>query len=1088
MLGSFTIRRMRSAWLLVGCLTATVVVTSALVSALASFYTVALPAAVASELPRSGPMAVAVNGVIGGGESAARVARRLSAAVTAVPTRIYTATWSNDLAVPRPPQDGQVPLIQAAAVSGVTANARLTAGTWPTAPRSGGQIPVALPTAAANGLGLHIGSVVDVRDSSTGSRAILQVVGLYRVPQPAGPYWQIDGLGPTGVEVAGGFITYGPAVVSPAAFGRPAEGLLTPAQLSVVALPQIADIRPADLLPLAHQIGKVAGQVDNSGYLTATTDMPQLLSNASAGLATARSLLIISGLELLLLACAALALASRLLASYREEETALLAARGAARRQLIKQSLAEASVAVAISAGAGALVGSWLSAVLLSHLTGLSAQAAVPGWAVWLAAAVLAVLCLGIVIWPTLRPMHPGDARTRRGRSAQVAIAVSAGADVALIVLALLAVRELRNYSAAAQVASGSGIDPVIAVAPALALAGFGIVPLRLLPIVARGLERLTARTSRFGSAMANWEISRRPLRQSGPALLVILAVGASTLGLAQFESWRQSLHDQAAFATGAQVSVQSPQFAPAAQSARIARLPGVTAAMPVSVVQQAGSGQLLVLDAAQAARTVTLRPDLSSTSASQLFATITPRSRPGVVLPGRPAQVELTASLADPSGRAALAGLGPASATLTVQDADGVSYSVQTTAMAADGSRHELVARLLPAGSAYPLRLIGITISYNMPAYPLTAQAKRVGQSAVLRLDGISVSQHPTGPFPRPFATGAAIDPWQAETADPGLDFTLSSLNGVSDGAVKSSIELSGVVGGADQITFSPGYGPLLPQQPPGSAANPQPGEADVSIDVPPSRLPVPVIATTRYAAANGLHLSQEFPLTIAGQQVSCQLVATVTAFPGGGALVADQAAVQDALAGLGVGGSLPVTEWWLTTVTGAAPPGVPAGWTVTDAAAVARRLASDPLSAAPVHAAAAVAAAVALLAALGFCVSVAASARERRTQHALLGALGVPATAQAKLFCLEEALISIPATAVGLVIGIVLARVMVPALTVTATGAVPAPPVLVVVPLGWALPLAAALAAVPVVAAAVTALRQPDPASELRAAEAVA
>jgi ABC-type antimicrobial peptide transport system permease subunit len=181
-------------------------------------------------------------------------------------------------------------------------------------------------------------------------------------------------------------------------------------------------------------------------------------------------------------------------------------------------------------------------------------------------------------------------------------------------------------------------------------------------------------------------------------------------------------------------------------------------------------------------------------------------------------------------------------------------------------------------------------------------------------------------------------------------------------------------------------------------------------------------------------------------------------------------------------------VTEWWLATASGVAPTGLPAGWTVNNADVVASRLESDPLSAAPVHAAAAVALAVALLAALGFCVSVVASARERRSQHALLGALGVPAAAQARLFCVEEALISIPAAAVGLVIGVVLARVMVPALTVTATGAVPVPPVLLDLPLGLVLPLAAALAVIPVVAAAVTALRQPDPAAELRAAEAMA
>jgi hypothetical protein len=447
-------------------------------------------------------------------------------------------------------------------------------------------------------------------------------------------------------------------------------------------------------------------------------------------------------------------------------------------------------------------------------------------------------------------------------------------------------------------------------------------------------------------------------------------------------------------------------------------------------------------------------------------------------VLPGRPARLGLGASLADASGSAALAGLGPVSATLTVQDAYGVSYPVQTTAMPANGVRHELVASLRAASAAYPLRLVGIAINYNMPAYPLTVDQQRAARSAVLRLDGISVSQATTGPFPPPFAAGPAVSAWPAQMSAPGLSYELSGLSGATDGAVNPGVSSAGAADGAEQISFAPGNGP---------AQAPPPGQADIAIDVPRSH-PVPVIATTQYAAISGLHDGSVFAVTIAGQQVSCQLVATVAAFPGGGALVADQAAVQDALASQGAGGSLPVTGWWLATVTGGVPPGVPAGWAVTDTNALESSLESDPLSAAPVHAAAAVAIAVALLAALGFCVSVAASARERRIQHALFGALGVPAAAQARLFCLEELLISIPATAVGLAIGVVLARVMVPALTVTATGAVPAPPVLLVLPLGWVLPLAAGLAVVPVVAAVVATLRQPDPATELRAAEALA
>jgi hypothetical protein len=93
-----------------------------------------------------------------------------------------------------------------------------------------------------------------------------------------------------------------------------------------------------------------------------------------------------------------------------------------------------------------------------------------------------------------------------------------------------------------------------------------------------------------------------------------------------------------------------------------------------------------------------------------------------------------------------------------------------------------------------------------------------------------------------------------------------------------------------------------------------------------------------------------------------------------------------------------------------------------------------------------------------------------------------------QAWLFCAEEGLISLPAAAVGLAIGTVLAHLVVPALTVTATGGLPPLPVLVTLPVGWIILIAAGLPAVPVLAAAVVAVRRPDPAAELRAAEVVA
>ena len=61
-----------------------------------------------------------------------------------------------------------------------------------------------------------------------------------------------------------------------------------------------------------------------------------------------------------------------------------------------------------------------------------------------------------------------------------------------------------------------------------------------------------------------------------------MLAVATGTLALSQRASWTRSVHDQAAFSTGADVRVQASQPLSAAQAGALVRAPGVRRAMPV--------------------------------------------------------------------------------------------------------------------------------------------------------------------------------------------------------------------------------------------------------------------------------------------------------------------------------------------------------------------------------------------------------------------------------------------------------------------------------------------------------------------------
>ena len=172
--------------------------------------------------------------------------------------------------------------------------------------------------------------------------------------------------------------------------------------------------------------------------------------------------------------------------------------------------------------------------------------------------------------------------------------------DVALLALAALAAWQLRQFSVLGRTSGGLGVDPVLAVAPAIALAAGTVLPLRLLPMLAS--NRLAARTRRLGGAMTSWELSRRATRQSAPMLLVVLAVGTSTLALAQHQSWRQSAFDQSAFLAGADVRATTLLPATSGTAGRIAHARGVTSAMAVSTgLTGPNSATVLALDSRHA-------------------------------------------------------------------------------------------------------------------------------------------------------------------------------------------------------------------------------------------------------------------------------------------------------------------------------------------------------------------------------------------------------------------------------------------------------------------------------------------------------
>jgi hypothetical protein len=928
------------------------------------------------------------------------------------------------------------------------------------------------------------------------------VTGLFRPRDPAAPYWRLSLLGTSGKFVQGTFVTYGPMLADQSTLG---PGRLPVSAASWLITVDTAAISPGRVGPLGHRLSAVvAGWRGRPalGGLQVSSELPQVLTALVSSLVVSRSLLLIGSLQLLLLATAAAALAARLLASQREAETAMLSARGAARRQLLLASLAEAVLLAVAGALAGIVAGSYLTDRLMSvnQLPASHPAGGLPGvlndvtaGVAWWPAVVIVVGVIVVVMWPALRPVTPGTARARRGRPAALAATARAGLDAALIALGVLAFWELHRYSAVPRLAGGTlGIDPVLAVAPVLALAGIALLPLRVLPAAARLLDRLSRRGRRLTAALASWQVSRRAVREGSPVLLVILAVATGTLALAQHQSWRQSQLDQAALTAGADVRVTLPAPLPLDGGRMLVAARGVHTAMPVSVFNSGFA--VLALGAKQAAATVLLRPDLSSLPPAQLWRLITPVAvGPGLVLPGHPARLAVVAALRPSGGTRSGSGPGGAGTgqvSLSVQDGSGIVYTVPAGKLPADGQDHHLTAVLDAAGGArYPLRLLGLSVSYQLPGFPAPpypsvaagraarrTEQRQAAARTTLAIRGLAVSPRISGGFPAPFAGAGALVRWHAAASSADLDNPRA--HGIAPAV--TSWQASG---GAAALTFTVGSGHLVQV----SGAPPQPVAGQLALTAGTPRLPIPVLATRSFASAAGAHVGQILPLPVGNASVPVRLVAEVRTFPGAGdtapAVIIDQSWLQQALAAQSQP-PLPVTQWWLAGLR-APPRGLLAGASVVTWAGSAAQLLGDPLPNVPQVSLLVIVAAAGLLACVGFVVSVVAAIRERRLQHALLAALGVGRGARAGQLCLEQAMLSVPGAAAGAVIGAALAYLLVPAVTLTPGGAAPFPPVRVVIPLGWTVVLALVIAAVPVVVAAVAGAYRPDPAAGLRAGE---
>lgn len=942
---------------------------------------------------------------------------------------LVTQAVSESYALPDQGDDELTGLVVFGAFEALDRHATLEEGAWP----EGGTDPLqaTVSRAAANGLGLEIGEELGVTSQRAGDRSVaVRIVGIWQPNDLADPYWSRDELALTGASQSSSFVTHGPLVVEwDDLLGRTVSRSV---ELTYRALPAFDNLAVDDVGWMRSDTAaldrRLADALGERTYFQVDTELDAILADVNRSLLVSRSGVVVLTIQFAVLAGYALLLVAGLLIDQRRVETALLRSRGAGTSQVALFSFLEALVLVVPAV----LLAPWLATAILGALNmvgplaeaGVRIEPRVDDGVIIATAIAGAAAVLGLVL-PVLGAGR-GLAVVRQTISRQGTrpLAQRLGIDLALVVLAGVGLWQLRQYGAplTQSVRGTLGLDPLLVAAPAIGLLAGSILALRIVPRAAEFGERLLVRRRDLVGPLGARQLARRPLRYTRSALLLMLAAALGTFAGAYASTWTGSQADQAEYRAAADVRMTVSGFptlpewgiGPAVRSVE-----GVTAALPVSTHDfdfREADGTILALDARRAASVVSFRSDLADGPLASVLERLAPEESEAVghVLPGEPTAiaVQATAELealrpTDVPADTFSPGFRGIVPSVVFRDADGAVHRASGPRLAVglgeDRSEIPLVAQhgdgeVRPA---YPIELLGIELAVQLPP-----ETFGVGTVA---LDAVTV---------------------RAAGGDTPLDVgAVDPLEGTAE------LPLAGL--GAEATGF------LVAELGP-----------------PDDDGPIPALASASYLEQTGSVVGDVVDVGSLGERRTFEIVGSLRGFPT--LEPADPFFVTDlatlAAADLARGGTVPaVDEWWLAVEAGRPSAvaeelrsGQYAAESVLAVDELRRDLLSDPVALGVIGALVLGALAAVIFAGIGFVVSATVSTRERLGEFALLQALGLSHRQLFGWLSIENAFLLAVGLLAGTGLGLLLAWVVLPFVTLTQAGALAVPPVEVVIP--WA------------------------------------
>jgi hypothetical protein len=945
----------------------------------------------------------------------------------------------------------------------------LVAGAWPTAGQS--PIEATVSEGAARAMHVAVGDRVSLESRLDANVKVDVVITGIRAVDPADALWLGEDLETTGTTAGGSFTTRGPLMVRDADLASLRGS--TRLQVSWRGLPDINRLRIDGVEPLRNGANDLAARL--RGVLPAnagsrvTTSLPALLDDVGRSVLVSRSGVILLTIQFAVLAGYAIVLVAGMLVERRRSELALLRSRGASAVHLIVMAVLESTLLAVPAAALAPILA--VAVVGLLGVVGPTANldagsAATIGQGAIIVSALAGIACIVALSVPTVFvSASPAGAWAAQGRQARTTLAQRLGLDLALVVLAGVALWQLRLYGAPlTRNARGAlGLDPLLVAAPAIGLVAGAVLALRVVPRIAELGEQLLIRSRGLVGSLGGRQLARRPLRYTRAALLLMLAAALGTLAAAHAATWTRSQTDQAAFQAAADVRANAADYSTLptwAAGPRYRAIPGVEAAAPIRTVpfnvgRNVRDAELVGLDPASI-RAV----DVGSTAAGladhaaavdALAAATTPP--PTLPLPAATRRLAVTIDSsfsevddANPSGTPLATGTPGLRVGIVLRDADGRLLRLPDVSgsLAALGQR--LVIDLAdPAAPglqpAAPLSLEAVELMIA-PGDPIAI----LGTAEIVRLEATSDAAGVAG-WTTLSLRGDA-DGWAWDRGD---GTSLELYTPPADRPNRITIDSTAPVFGGSgfDIRFRLlAMPPLLEGAASGGGSGTDGGGAPI----------LPIIASSEFLTRTGSTVGDTLQLSSLGSPLNARIVATTSLFapfdPATPFALTDLATLD--LVGYATSGRTEqADEWWLRVQPGTEPavlaalrdPGAGTA-SVVGREQLTRELTTDPVPLGLIGVLGLGSIAAMLFAGIGFLVSSTISTNERIGEFALLRALGL-STAQLSLWLsIESVFLLVVGLVAGSVLGLILAWLVLPFATLTQTGLAPIPAPVVDVP----------------------------------------